>query len=111
MRIQGIEGLSIEELKKQVAGGGRFVFYEYCLSLVVVTFRRPTDVYFVPAGKSGLARGWCYTLVSVLLGWWGVPWGLIYTPLTIVTNLSGGCDVTAEVLSRLGENPQAVTLR
>ena len=111
MRIQGTEGLSIEEVNKQVAAGARFVFYEYCVSLIFVTFRRPTDVYFVPPGKSGLARGWCYTLLSVLLGWWGIPWGFICTPLTIVTSLSGGCDVTAEVLSRLRESPQAVTLR
>ena len=31
------------------------------------------------------------------LGWWGVPWGIIYTPLTIFTNLFGGQDVTDEV--------------
>jgi hypothetical protein len=36
------------------------------------------------------------------LGWWGVPWGLIYTPLTLWTNLSGGRAVTAEEWQRWG---------
>jgi hypothetical protein len=40
--------------------------------------------------------------LSLLFGWWGLPWGLIYTPLTLWTNLSGGRDVTAELRERLG---------
>jgi hypothetical protein len=101
MRIRGLEGLSQTELERELAAGGRLVFYEYCISLIVISLRRPSDVYFLRAGNRGLARGLPYTLVSLLLGWWGVPWGLIYTPLTVVTNLSGGCDVTAQVRSWL----------
>ena len=36
-----------------------------------------------------------YTLVSLVFGWWGFPFGLIYTPMALITNLSGGRDVTA----------------
>jgi hypothetical protein len=97
MRIHGIDGLSPERLDAALAAGGRLVFYEYCISLIVLTLRRPTAVYFLPPGSKGLARGLPFTLLSLVLGWWGVPWGIIYTPLAIVTNLSGGCDVTAQV--------------
>ena len=83
------------------AEGGRVVFFEYCISCVVLTLRRPSALYLLRAGDWGWVRGLPYTLVSLLLGWWGLPWGLIYTPLAILTNLSGGCDVTAEVRSRL----------
>jgi hypothetical protein len=41
-------------------------------------------------------------MVSLLLGWWGVPWGLIYTPLTLWSNLSGGREVTAGECQRWG---------
>jgi hypothetical protein len=73
----------------------RLVFYEYCVSLVFVTLRRPSRVYRLRQGESGVRRGLPYALVSLLLGWWAVPWGLIYTPLTLWTDLSGGRELTA----------------
>ncbi len=97
MRIRGIEGLTAEEVEELLRGGARFVFFEYCVSVVVATLRRPSAVYLVPAGDLGIARGLPYTLLSLFLGWWGVPWGLLYTPLVLLTNLSGGCDVTPQV--------------
>src|ERR1700676_4414773 len=98
MRIYGIETLTFEDRQREEATGGRYVFYEYCISLIFVTLRKPSPVYFLRAGEKGLLKGLPYTLISVLLGWWGIPWGLIYTPLTLITNLSGGRDVTSEVL-------------
>ena len=38
MRIIGIENMSPEQLKGEVAAGGRFVIYQYCISVVVVDF-------------------------------------------------------------------------
>lgn len=97
MRIDGLGERSQDELRQALEAGGRFVFYEFCISLVVITFRRPSRVYFLPANDLGLVRGLPYSLCSLLLGWWGLPWGVIYTPLTVLTNLTGGCDVTAQV--------------
>jgi hypothetical protein len=103
LRIRGIDGLAPAELQREIEAGGRFVFYEYCISLLVVSLRRPTDIYFLRPRQYGVVRGLPYVLVSVLLGWWGIPWGLIYTPLTLITNLSGGCDVTEQAMSYLNE--------
>ncbi len=110
VRIRGIERLTPAQVEQELAAGGRFVFYEYCISLIVISLRRPTDVYFLHPGDKGLSKGMRYSLVSLLLGWWGVPWGLVYTPLTLITNLSGGCDITAQVrsvLSQAATNPSA----
>ncbi len=101
MRIYGIEKLTAAELEAALAAGGRFVLFEYCISLVLVTLRRSSGVYFMRRGESGLLRGVPYTALSLLLGWWGVPWGLVYTPLVVLSNLSGGRDVTAEVRAQL----------
>ena len=76
--------------------GYRLVFYEYCVSLVFITLRRPSRLCRVPAGSWGVARGLHYTVLTLLLGWWGLPWGLFYTPLVLWTNLSGGREITAE---------------
>lgn len=101
MAIRGIEELALEDIEREIAAGGRFVFYEYCISLIVASSRRPTDVVFLRGNDSGVVRGLPYCLLSLLLGWWGLPWGVIYTPLTLFNNLCGGCDVTDEVLARL----------
>jgi hypothetical protein len=96
-----VRGLTAEEVEGRVAAGARFVYYEFCISLVFATLRRPTRVYLLRPDELGLLRGLPFTLVSLLLGWWGIPWGLIYTPLTIYTNLAGGRDVTPEVRALL----------
>jgi hypothetical protein len=99
--IKGLEGLSPSQLQNELARGGRFVVFEYCVSILVKTFRRASDVYFVRAGEGTLALSAGYNLLSLLLGWWGFPWGLIYTPLCLATNLSGGKDVTEQVVTAL----------
>jgi hypothetical protein len=99
--IQGMDGLSPAQVQDEVLRGGRFVVFEYCVSFLVTTLRRSSDVYFVRAGQGTFALSLGYTLLSLLLGWWGLPWGLIYTPLCLATNLGGGKDVTEQVMPSL----------
>jgi len=95
--VHGLDRLAPEALEQAIAAGGRIVFFEYCISLIFVSLRRQTQPYFLKAGETGLLLGIRYALVSLILGWWGIPWGVIYTPLTLISNLSGGCDITSEV--------------
>jgi hypothetical protein len=46
-----------------------------------------------------------HTIVSLLLGWWGFPWGPILTIGTITTNFCGGNDVTDAVLATMRRPP------
>src|SRR5437870_2623784 len=101
MNIHGAEHLTPVELEAELAAGGRVVFYEYCISLVILTLRCPTGLYLLLPGEYGLVQGLPYTLLSFFLGWWGVPMGILYTALALVTNLSGGRDVTDEVRASL----------
>ena len=79
------------------ANGGRWVVFEYCISLVAVTLRRTSRPIHLKPGQRAWVRGLPYTAISLVLGWWGLPWGVIYTPVTIFANLAGGCDITAQV--------------
>ncbi len=99
MKIRNIEGLSAQDILQEAGQGGRFVYFAYTISLVVVTFKRTSDVYLVRKGESRLKRKWPYTLLTVLFGWWGLPFGPKYSLQAIRTNLRGGKDVTDEVIS------------
>jgi hypothetical protein len=106
MNIRGVENMPVEELNDHVARGGRFVVFTYTVSVLVMTFKRSTDIYFIKPGQSAAMKGMPWTVMSFFLGWWGFPWGFIYTPASIFGNLSGGKDVTREVMAALG-GPQA----
>lgn len=98
MEIKGMEGLSSNDIRNEIAQGGKFVIFTYCFSIIIMTFRRPTDIYFVRANESPIKYGWPWLLISLLFGWWGIPWGPIYTIQAIFKSFSGK-DVTAEVFS------------
>lgn len=108
MKIIGTEGLSNEAIHAELARGARFVIYQYCISVVVMTFRRPSDIYFVRAGEGAAAKGLKFTLLSSLLGWWGIPWGPIFTIQAIWTNSRGGRDVTQQILASSGQRTAAI---
>ena len=97
MRISGLEGLTQAEVAEQLRRGAKFVVFDYVISLCLITFRRSSEVIFVPAGRSAVAAGLPYALLSGCFGWWGFPFGLFYTPLALLTNLGGGRDVTREL--------------
>lgn len=101
MKIKGLEGLSTRDIQSELERGGRFVIYSYCISILVMTFKRPTSIYFLRSGESGLVKGLPFTFISLIFGWWGIPWGPIYTIGSFITNLSGGKDITAEVLQTM----------
>ncbi|HEY4380393.1 MAG TPA: hypothetical protein VGN01_08620 [Acidobacteriaceae bacterium] len=93
-------GMSPEELSFELQRGGRFVVYQYCVSLLVVTFKRNSPVKFIRAGENAAVKGLPFTMLTLVLGWWGIPWGFIYTPQVIYKNLKGGTDITAALLNR-----------
>ena len=108
IKIVGVEGLSVAQVQQEVGQGARFVIFDWVLSLLVITMTNKSDIHFIRPGQNAVVKGLPYTLLSFFLGWWGIPWGLIRTPIAIVTNLSGGRDVTASVMSSLaGPRPAA----
>jgi hypothetical protein len=97
MEIEGIQGMTEGEIKFEVMRGGRFVYYMYCFSALIVTFRQPSKIYFLRAGESRIIKGLPFTLLTLVAGWWGIPWGPIYSVQCIAKNLCGGEDVTVQV--------------
>jgi hypothetical protein len=105
--VRGLEGVSWEQLKTDLLQGGRFVVYYYTVSILVMTYRRGSDVYYIPPGRSRIMPGLPWTLLSLLTGWWGVRWGPIYTIQSLWINLTGGKDVTEEIVAALTDQNKA----
>ena len=97
-KIIGIDGMTFGQLDQEVAAGGVFVYYQYTFSIIIMTFRRPSDIFYIPPGESRMAKAWLSILITLLFGWWGFPWGPIYSIGSLVTNFGGGKDVTEAVL-------------
>jgi hypothetical protein len=101
MKIQGIEGMSPDEIRFEVQRGAKFVFFYYSVSVIVMSFRRPSPVYFIRPGQNALGKALPWTLLTLLAGWWGIPWGPIYTVQSLLVNFKGGKDVTVELSARM----------
>lgn len=72
----------------KVTAQPRYVVFYQVTSFIVVTIRSPIQGIFCPTCAERKAlQG---TIVTWLMGWWGLPWGLIYSVPTIFQNLFGG---------------------
>ncbi|HKX43736.1 MAG TPA: hypothetical protein VJO99_21430 [Burkholderiaceae bacterium] len=101
MTIKGLENMSDEQINAELQRGGKFVVFQYCISVLVMSFKRSSSIHFIPAGGSTAGKSAGFCCLSLLLGWWGIPWGPIWTIGTVFKNLTGGVDVTANVLSAM----------
>lgn len=100
-KIRGIEGMRQGELEFEIQRGAKFVLFQYCISILVLTFRRASDTYFLRQGENAVVKGLPFTLLSLVAGWWGIPWGPIYTVQSVYNNSRGGKDVTQAVVHSL----------
>lgn len=97
---QPIVGPGDEQINAEIQNGTRFVIFEHCFSVIVMTFKRSSDVYFIKANEGTVKHSIGFTLLTLLLGCSGFPWGPIYSLSSRFTNLSGGKNVTQQVLAR-----------
>ncbi|WP_316738961.1 hypothetical protein [Pedobacter aquatilis] len=101
--IKGIDGMSAIVINQEIEQGAKFVMYQYTISILIMTFRRSSDIHFIKSGENAITKGLGWTALSFVLGWWGIPWGPIYTIGSIATNFKGGKNVTQEVLNHMNQ--------
>ncbi|MCP4133986.1 MAG: hypothetical protein GY754_23650 [bacterium] len=101
-----ITGMSHENLREELYQGAKFVTFEYCISLIIISLKFNSSTYFIIQGERTAGKSFGYSLISLLFGWWGIPWGPVYTIKSLINNFSGGKDVTAEFSALLEESDQ-----
>ena len=101
MKIVGAENMSPDQMRFEIQRGAKLVYFQYAISILVLSFRRNSNIYFIPAGESGFSKSLPWTLLSLVAGWWGIPWGPIWTIQALITNFKGGKDITAEITAHL----------
>lgn len=96
-----MEHLDGGRLAAELERGARFVSFSYCVSILLVTFRRTSEVIYLPPQSVAQWVGSRYLLVTLFLGWWALPWGPIYALGCIWQALRGGDDCTQEIVEEM----------
>ena len=99
--VPALAGWSSSQLIDAVRQGGKFVVFDYNFSIVIMSFKRSSGLTWVGPGSDGSLRALGWSIISLTLGWWGFPWGIIFTFSSLWTNAKGGEDVTKLVLDQL----------
>jgi Ca2+/Na+ antiporter len=71
----------------------QIIRYLFVFSFILFTSRVPSRWYVKGKDNTALAVA-AYTLGSAVAGWWGVPWGPVYTVQALYRNLRGGYRVS-----------------
>ena len=96
--MRGGVALSDSQIVEAVSAGGRLVMFQWTVSVLVLSFRRTSDIHLFQPGESRTGKALPWVLLTLLVGWWGIPWGPIWTVQSIYRNLSGGIDVTDQLV-------------
>ena len=103
MKIEGIQGMTVDQLNFELQRGVKFVIFQYAISVVIMSFKRGSSIYFIRAGESTVGKSIGFTLVTLVGGWWGIPFGPIYSIQALATNFRGGKDLTKEVVAAISK--------
>lgn len=110
MEIKNIDGLRVSQIRDMIQQGGKFVVFPYTVSFVLMTLKRSSDIYFIKADENTFKYSYGYVFLNLIVGWWGIPWGPIYTIGSAYHHITGGKDLTQVVMSHLTQHdPEANT--
>jgi hypothetical protein len=93
---QNAKGLSDYQIFNELEKGARLVRYQFTVSIIVVTFTRESKIYLLKPDEKGIRQGIIYSSITLLLGWWGIPWGPVRSVISLKNNFAGGKKVELE---------------
>lgn len=98
IKLANHNNYTFDEVISAKTNGGAFITYQWLIPIpVFFPIRRLSKVYFIPNGMKKSKYAKKFNIITLLIGWWGVPWGPFAVYKTIGLNNSGGIDVTDDV--------------
>jgi hypothetical protein len=96
------------DLEQLVMSGYRFKTIPYVISAVFISFRRSMGgVHEVKTGEWPMGQVIGATCITCLLGWWGFPFGIAWTVISLFHLWGGGQDRTRKILTQVLGAPEA----
>lgn len=90
---------SLEELKLVIEYGGKFITFQYCITvLFAVTLTRFSPAILIRKEEEIQYFRAKYNRLTKIFGWWGIPWGPIKSVNALNTNKAGGIDMTDDIM-------------
>ncbi|HSI20108.1 MAG TPA: hypothetical protein VLA04_00060, partial [Verrucomicrobiae bacterium] len=78
--IIGSEGISDEDMLKSLSSGsGKLVLYAYTFSFGIATIQYNSPPHYQTSYTASIIQSLPYSFVTLFCGWWGFPWGPVYT--------------------------------
>ncbi|HSI20107.1 MAG TPA: hypothetical protein VLA04_00055 [Verrucomicrobiae bacterium] len=110
--IIGSAGLTDEEFFSSLHNGtGRVVDYSYTLSAIAVSMGLHSGLHYRRSYLAGVLQSLPYSFVSLFFGWWGFPWGPLFTISALGINLTGGNNKTKEFLDDVATLARGETIK
>lgn len=79
------------------------VRYETCCSVIFMTLRRKTPMFLKDSSTARKSQTTA-AIVSYLFGWWGIPFGILFTPIVVMNNIRSADAVLVEDLIKQFED-------
>jgi tellurite resistance protein len=108
MEIVGLEDKTNAQIRELLKNGGKVVYFTYTISMIFFTQTKSSSLFYIAPNQGRFSsHGYKYFLLSLFFGWWGFPWGPIYTIGSLFSALFGGKNITKDVLESLENEFQA----
>lgn len=82
----------------------RFIQYDAVISFAIFNVVHSSRLY-IKGSRSSRIYGLLYTLITVLFGWWSLPWGPILTIKVLIFNIFGRSSISVHDIIQFGGEP------
>ena len=97
--------LTLWEVNMLVSQWGKFIYFPFCWSALVITKKEPWGIYFKPPWASWFWTAITPIVLTLFLWWRGLPRWPIFSLECIFSNLFGWKDITDKIMASLrGQN-------